>query len=196
MNQDKILKKLITKYCGKQKADEYFSFKLEGKQVLIDTAQELLESLPPSFGACALISATWAGFLRDKYSVPAIVVAGDLEIEDKKIFKCRKNLPVPKKTGKLVLGKWDGHCWIEVDGIIGDLSIFRTAYAVKGPSILKEYIVSNFGIGRGAFLCPKNEFPTDLKYVPKYVLDRKQINGLISGMMYQLEHGNNIGQVK
>lgn len=188
--RNKNLKQLIARSRGVAEAEAYASFKLEDPQPLIESARELMETIPPSFGACAMMSASWVGVLQDHFSNPAIAVAGDLKIGGARVFKCKKNLPDFKKPGKLILDKWDGHCWIEIDGFIGDMSVFRTAYAIARPSILKEFIVNTFGYGRGSMVCPYEDLPSGMQYVPKYVLKNSQINGLISGMAYQLE--NNI----
>lgn len=187
--QDKILKQLISVSRGISEAERYFNYKLENTQILTETAIEIMSNIPPMFGACANLSASWAGILQDHHSIPAIVVTGDLEIRGTKVFKCENNLPEASKSEKLIAGKWDGHCWIEIDGIIGDLSIFRTAYAINGPSLLKDYIVSNFGLGRGVMIGGSNELPDGMQYIPKFVLKDSQINGLIAGMGYQLKHG-------
>ncbi len=187
MNSKKLYQ-LISKYRGVCEANRFAEYKLESLQVLADTAKEFMTNVPPSFGLCTLMSAGWAGYLQDHYSVPAIVVAGDLAINNTKVFKCKKNLTVAKNTGKFIAEKWNGHCWIEVDGIIGDMSIFRTAYSIDRPSVLKNYIVSQFGYGRGAMICPNHQLPQGMKYIPKYVLTDNQINGLIAGMSCHLEH--------
>ena len=182
------LKHLITMGRGVSEAEAYESYILNNPQLLAATARELMAAIPPTFGACAMMSATWAGFLKDRYSIPAIVVAGDLAISGTRIFKCTKNLPDVEKSGRLVTGNWDGHCWIEIDGFIGDLSIFRTAYAVNGPSILKDFVILNFGYGRGAMLSPHEQVPEGMQYIPRFVLNDNQMNGLIAGMRYQLEN--------
>ncbi len=188
--EDLQLKQLISRYRGIKEADRYFQYKLDTIQPLIESARTILNSSPIGFGECALLSASWAAYLQDNFSIPAVVVAGDLNINGVMVFKTNKNLPALKKTGKLIKGTWGGHCWIEIDGYIGDLSVFRTAYSIDGASVLKEFILSTFCPSRGAMLCPKGELPSGMKYVPKYVLKNSQINGLVGGMAYKLE--NNI----
>jgi hypothetical protein len=189
VSRDITIKQLIVRASGISVAENYFSYKLKSRQVLAETAQNLMSIVPPSFGECALLSASWAGFLQEEHSIPAIVVAGDLKIKRTRVFRCKKNIPVGGRTGKLIKGKWDGHCWIEIDGYIGDLSIFRTAYSSSSSSILKEYILSTFGWGRGCMISPESELPMGIKYIPKYVLKDDQINCLAAGMSYKLEKG-------
>ena len=86
----------------------------------------------------------------------------------------------------MISSSWSSHCWIEVDGWIGDLSVFRTAYQIEGPSVLKDFIISSFGQNRGALLCQQQDLPPRMKYVPKYVLKDNQIDGLISGLAHSM----------
>ena len=184
---NEILKQLFARSRGISDIEKYFTFRLEAPDILIETAKEVMEHIPPSVGDCAALSACWASLLQDHHSVPAVVVAGDLKIRGNHVFKCRKPVPDSKKLGRVITGKWDGHCWIEVDGIIGDLSIFRTAYAIAGPSHLQNFIVEHFGYGRGGLLCRHSDLPLGMEYVPKYVLNDRQIDGLIGGMGYRLK---------
>ncbi|MEZ8149726.1 hypothetical protein AB6E95_14660 [Vibrio splendidus] len=183
------IEQLVARYKAVDEAALFNNFTLQTPQFLGDSAKDIMTNVPPSFGACAMISAMWAGYLKDHYSIPAVVVAGDLKISGKTIFKCKKNLPEPTKSGNIVSGKWDGHCWIEIDGWIGDLSIFRTAYQIEGQSVLKNFVLSNFGSGKGALISPKSNLPVELKYIPKYVLNKNQVDSLISGLSYQIGQG-------
>ena len=182
------LKQLISRYRSSAEAETYFAYRLESPQVLAEAARGIMSNVPPMPGSCALLSASWAGFLRDHHSIPAIVIAGDLKIGRTRVFTCKKNLPSTGKSGTIVPERWDGHCWIEVDGHIGDLSIFRTAYAIAGPNILKDYIVSKFGLGKGAMLCRHGGLPEGMRYIPKFVLTDSQVNGLIAGTASLLDN--------
>ena len=187
--RSELLRRLISRFRGDAEVDTYFGYDLDCPRVLEDSAQEILELVPPRFGHCALLSASWAGYLRSRYAMPAVVIAGDLQIQGSKIFECGQNLPEPTKAGRLVVREWDGHCWIEIGGSVGDLSIFRTAYAIDRPSVLKEFVVSSFGLGRGALISPIEALPAKMRYTPKFVLTDNQIEGLIAGMHHQLERG-------
>ncbi|MGL0940486.1 hypothetical protein [Vibrio vulnificus] len=186
------IKQLVARHRGADEASGFSSFELSSPQPLIESAKKVLSIVPPSMGACAPLSAAWAQTLRDDYGIPAIVVAGDLKILGKRIFKCKKNLPEAGANGQIINQKWDGHCWIEIDGFVGDLSIFRTAYSLSHPSVLKQFIESTFGSGRGAFLAPYQDIPNGMKYEAKYVLNDRQLAGLLGGLSYQLETGQRI----
>jgi hypothetical protein len=188
--QQKKINQLISRYRSVDDAIKYSEFKLDNPQQVLDVARDIMRNIPPSFGACAMLSSMWAGYLKDHYSIPALVVAGDLKISGKTIFKCKKNIPEPTRAGKVISSNWAGHCWIEVDGWIGDLSVFRTAYQIDGLSVLRDFIISSFGENRGALLCPQSDLPPSMKYVPKYILKDNQIDSLISGMAHSMSITN------
>ncbi|CAH1592719.1 hypothetical protein DC915_RS03275 [Vibrio parahaemolyticus] len=185
MISSKIHEQLI-KQRGKQQANHYQNYQLNSLQPLVETAQEVLSVVKPSFGACAMLSAAWAGMLNKKYNIPAIVVAGDLDIHEHKIFNCSENIPVQKDASVTHNSLWDGHCWIEIDGYIGDISLFRTAYTLQESSILRQFVECEFGGGRGGILSKQEDLPNAMKYIPKYVLSNEQVEGLVAGLGYQL----------
>ncbi|MFT5756656.1 MAG: hypothetical protein ACI9LM_001376 [Alteromonadaceae bacterium] len=184
--QNKTINQLISRYRSVDDAKLYSEYGVDDPQKLLEVAREIMRNIPPSFGACAMLSAMWAGYLKDYHGIPAMVVAGDLKISGKTIFKCKKNLPEPKKSGNIISKSWSGHCWIEIDSWIGDLSLFRIAYQIEGNSVLRDFIVSSFGHNRGALLCQQSDLPTGMKYVPKYVLNDNQIDSLISGVAHSI----------
>ncbi len=183
MDRAQTLSKLISRDRGIEELEKYLSFNLHDANPLAESAKNIMQNVPPAFGSCAMLSAAWVATLNDKYNIPAVAVAGGLKIGEKNIFKCKKNIPEFNGTKRQVIDNWDGHCWIEVDGLIGDLSIFRTAYSIKGNSVLKNHIITNFGHGRGALLSPNEELIShNMKYNPKYILKENQINALLKGL--------------
>ena len=179
------LQPLISKAQGASQFNYFVSYQLLDPRPLIDTALDIMRNVAPSFGACAPLSAVWAAMLNEQFDIPAIAVAGDLKISRRTIFKCKKNIPEPTRPGAFVQGSWDGHCWVEINGFIGDLSLFRTAYAIDRPSILKEFVFSKFGIGKKALICPIKDLPSEMQYIPKHVLNNCQIDSLIAGLGHQ-----------
>ncbi|MTT52008.1 hypothetical protein F1529_05845 [Alcanivorax sp. VBW004] len=188
--QENILRKLIARDRGLQVLHDYSSYEMADPQNFMSSAKELLETVPPRFGDCVMMSSLWAILLRDKYSIPAITIAGDLKIQGKPVFKCKKNVPSPKQGQRVSNHNWQGHCWVGVNGYIGDLSVFRTAYSIVGPSLLKDYIISNFGRGRGGFLSPIDELPSGMKFVPKYVLTPKQEDNQVNAFYHLMDSGS------
>lgn len=190
MNTRQIkLKQKIARSRGVTESEAYFRYRLYDLAPFGESAQALMREVPPSFGSCVMLSCAWASYLRDHFSIPAIVVAGDLKICGARIFKYKEKLPEPSGRGKIVQKIWGGHCWIEVNGYLGDLSIFRTAYSISGRSILKDYILDHFGPGRGALLSPVEDLPEGMQYVPQCVLKDSQVDMFTASLGYQLEHG-------
>lgn len=72
-----------------------------------------------------------------------------------------------------------------IGDILCDLSIFRSAYATDRPNILKSFVAQYFGEGKGALLCPVENIPSGMEFVPKYALNDEQIWGLLDGLSRQ-----------
>jgi hypothetical protein len=139
------------------------------------TAKKILSCVPPKFGFCANMSATWAKILHEVYSIHANVVLGDLALENKSIFTCKKNLSTEQYQN------WVGHCWIEVNNYIGDISLFRTAYRGSDEGkqlLLKKYVYKNFGTNKGFLIAHMSKIPKDMKYTKKFLANEEIIEGL------------------
>ena len=188
-NRHKTLRQLIARSRGVKDANEFFQFELEDLSALGESARSLMSEVPPAFGACVMLSSSWAGYLRERHGIPAIAVAGDVRIEGSRIFKYKQRLPEAGAKGKVVRKVWSGHCWIEVNGFLGDISIFRTAYAIDRPSVLKEFVLRHFGPGRGAFVSRVDDLPPGMQYTPKEVLNDRQVDMFIRSLGWQLENG-------
>ncbi|WP_437760764.1 hypothetical protein [Sorangium sp. So ce1389] len=75
---------------------------------------------------------------------------------------------------------WDGHCWIALGSYVGDISIFRSAYAAPEGSNLRTVVVEQFGLGRGLFLATRSDaMQANFSYRPKHVVTEAEIAGLI-----------------
>lgn len=180
---DKLLE-LITASYGAEAARAAADFR-PGESEMNDLAsygRYVLQTFPPQPGSCAVMSAMWAAALRDTKKYPVHAVAGILSLDGVPIF------------GQDTLGRdfsnefsgenldWDGHVWIQFGEYIGDISLFRTAYADKAPQRLKAKVVNTFGEGRGLFAMPEPDACSyGLHYDPQYVLSDEQISGLMRG---------------
>ena len=145
--------------------------------------RNMLASVEPQFGSCVMLSGAFVVALSVHYSIPAIAVVGDLMIHGKPVFKCNGNIPMPEKNNEILNTTWDGHCWVEIGGVICDLSIFRSAYNINRPSLLSTFITSEFGEGKGAILSAPEALPYGMEYVPKHVLNDKQLEAIIGGLV-------------
>lgn len=183
------IKEIISRDIGAEAYDEYISFVLSSSKPISDAAKDTLTAVAPGFGSCVMISAGLVAILRAHYSIPAVALLGDLLINDVPVFKCSGNIPMPSYEGEVVNATWDGHCWVEIAGMICDLSVFRSAYAIQGPSLLKGFILENFGIGKGALLSLPEHLPKGMRFSPKYALNDFQISCILSGLSEQSRTG-------
>lgn len=183
--RQKLLETIIRRDRGDESFHLYDSCQDASIEELADTIKNILDSIPPSFGSCVMVSAGLVAALKIVHGIHAIAVVGDLRVNGVDIFKCKSNIPIPSEEGEVICGKWDGHCWVELDGTIFDLSVFRSAYAVESPRILKDFMLSGFGEDKGAVVFPINSLPNGLEYTPKYVLNDVQISCLLGGLSAQ-----------
>ncbi|MDZ4077620.1 MULTISPECIES: hypothetical protein [Hydrocarboniphaga] len=185
--KDQELNGLIVRALGATAANQFDAFRLTDTRPLAASARELMGNIEPMPGACALLSATWALYLRDRFNIPAVVVAGDLKVAGQWVFRGTSALPPMGNTGAIIRGSWKGHCWIEIDNLIGDLSLFRTAYSRPPESVLRQFVESTFGHGRGAFLAPTDEVPQGLRYRRRFVLTLRQMEGFLNGQEHLMK---------
>jgi hypothetical protein len=122
----------------------------------------------------------WVAKLRDELNAPAFCVAGHLYARGRMAFGSAD----PEVAKQLAASRenWDGHCWIMLGGYLGDISIFRSAYAAPEGSNLRAVVIEKFGYNRGLFLKQWSEVGQwDLEYCPKHVATETEITGLING---------------
>ncbi|NVJ52442.1 MAG: hypothetical protein HWD90_02015 [Campylobacteraceae bacterium] len=179
---DEMIYKLIEKYKSIEEKKEYMEYIYDDIEILKQTGIDLLTEVPILPALCALMSARWAYILNENYSIPAIVVAGDLKLFGNTIFSCNSNLPTDINSDTYIKDIWDGHCWIEINGIVADISIFRTAGEQDESHILNKYFSSSFGKNKGAFIAKRDHIPQELEYIPKYILSNTQIEALNNGL--------------
>jgi hypothetical protein len=64
-------------------------------------------------------------------------------------------------------------------GHIGEISLFRTAYAELVTHWLHQLVVREFGSGKGLLL----GVTSNMIYAPKYVLTDEEMTSLIKGLL-------------
>ncbi|MFK5959481.1 MAG: hypothetical protein QM495_11515 [Lutibacter sp.] len=167
--------------------DSFVTYELneKDKNFIQEVVKETLRNVKPKAFNCALLSALLGAMIYDNSDIPVVVLSGHFEYNSNRIFNCTKPIPFTNKE-KMINDSWDGHCWIEINDLIIDLSIFRTIYYGKVPNSFKTEIVEKFGAGKGALIgyssCLKE---LGFNYIPKYSLNQEQINGLIKGLSYE-----------
>jgi hypothetical protein len=187
------LQQLVTRARGVEEAQRGATFRLEDLQVLTDAMNKTLESFVPKPGACVSMSVLLECLLRDRYGMPAVCVAGEVRVQGKWLFRSSERLPLfdkPPQPGQLPRElnlAWKGHCWIEVGGLIVEVSLLRTARVLMPHSPLRQYVDATFGPRRAAFATPTGELPIDLRYRRRFVLTNNQVDALIKGEINRVE---------
>jgi hypothetical protein len=149
-------------------------------QLAADTGSNLLRVSPSVPGACTYLTAAWTAILRDSHNLPAYCVAGDLCVRGRMAFGC-PDLDL-SRCFDASSNAWDGHCWLALGQLVGDISVFRTAYAQPENSNLRQVVLEEFGSGRGLLLMHNADaLAAGFEYRPKYVLREAQVTSLIQG---------------
>jgi len=173
---------LIERSYGRAERSRYLSFEIT-KDHLEQAAlfgEEILRRNDPVPGACAHLTALWTAMLRDALNLPVFCVAGDLFVMGRMTFGSAD----PHEVSTLCLSnnEWDGHCWLGIGQYVGDISVFRTAYAQPEGSNLRQTVLAQFGFKRSLFLMSWSDAcAIGFKYHPKYVAKEMEISGLIKG---------------
>lgn len=185
MERTKALKEALAQNYSLAEIENFFAYTLsEEDEILIkETLQAALDNIPSKALVCTQISAAWAAMIEDHSQIPVSVVCGDLSYFGTKLFVCHSPIPTAA-PGSTVRGDWDGHCWLEFGGQIADASIFRTIYRGQVSERLKNQIKVQFGEGRGAIIgTPEQMAINHFTYIPKYTLNKIQVDGIISGLL-------------
>jgi hypothetical protein len=142
--------------------------------------KQLLRTIPTLPSICASMSSKWYEFIKFHTTVPVYVVTGHLQIGSYPLFTQKvpiNSLPFDRETFE----GWDGHCWIEFGGYIGDISIFRTVYAESFPhQNFKSQFLSLFGANQECIFAKVTDLETaGLSYIPVNVLNESAITRLV-----------------
>ena len=182
MNSDLILPRLIEVSYGAAEKSRFLAF--DATTLHLEQAAEagtaILRRSPSLPGACTYLTAIWAATLRDVLSLPAYCVAGDLYVRGRMAFGSTD--PNVARRFSESSDAWDGHCWLALGRYVGDISVFRTAYAQPQGSNLRQAVLDEFGPGRGLFLMDWSDaLTTGFDYRPKYVVREAEITALMKG---------------
>ena len=141
--------------------------------------EEVLNKISHAPFQCLQLSAFLYDRLKHKHGIDCSIVAGNLQFRDTIIFKQDFSLSGFKNES---LQDWAGHAWLELNGYIIDLSLFRTLYHDAFTKPCKNEMISIFGAGRGAIIASRQELQGNgLIYTPIETLTDKVAMGIISG---------------
>jgi len=103
-----ILRDIITRDLDAVAYAEYAQFKITAPDIIVGAARQTLDSIPTVFGSCVMINAGFAAILKSQ-GIPAVVILGDLLINDQFAFECRGNIPGATYEEELVEATWDAN---------------------------------------------------------------------------------------
>jgi len=139
---------------------------------------------------CAPMSALWVERVRNTASIPAHLVGGSLSLHGRRIFGNDFEMTDNNNPFEIPRLDWDGHVWVVFGGVIGEISLFRTAYASSSPSWLRKRVFDSFGRNRGILLGEHHFLQNlGLDYQSKYVATDHQIAGLVNGSAQIIKFG-------
>jgi hypothetical protein len=151
----------------------------ETLNTLKSTINETLTNTRYAPFLCLPLSAILYALLKDKHGIESSLVAGSLSFKDTIIFKPDFSI---SGINNASLQTWAGHAWVELNGFIIDLSLFRTIYSDSFTKPCKDELISKFGLGRGAIIAPHQTMKDDgLLYTPAETLTDDDATGIIKG---------------
>lgn len=173
---------LIRRSASEEVANAYLAYheRKENGGDVARIAREILTNLPFKPGACAHLTAYWVFLARERLQLPVHGVIGHLAVNGTLVFgKPDEDLSAELRGAT---HDWDGHCWLVLGDLVGDISVCRTAYSAKSPPLLRETILPQFGPGCGALLATAEQWrETGLEYRPKRMMSDEEIEGLAHG---------------
>ncbi|PQJ10789.1 hypothetical protein CJD36_012530 [Flavipsychrobacter stenotrophus] len=150
------------------------------KEVLINAVQAVLLTVPSKPFLCLPMSATLYAKLKNEHNVDAKLVTGNLSYKEQIIFQQDFSISEVRDN---ILQLWAGHAWVEVDGLICDLSLPRTLYANEFTKSCKKELVQRLGEGRGCVVASQSVMHVafGLSYSPIDYLQDSIATAIIKG---------------
>lgn len=155
------------------------------QQILKSVVTDVLENTPYQPFLCLPMSAILYTVLKDIHGLDPNLVTGNLLYNGHHIFK--QDFSISKAKDR-EFQYWSGHCWVEVDGLICDLSFFRTLYSDEFNKPFKHKLIEKFGEGKGCLIGPAADMPY-LIYEPIEYLHDDLATGIIKGFEELLKRG-------
>lgn len=175
-----LMGRLVAASYGEAERQRYMNHEAREEEKLkaAQTGKEVLHASVRLPLACTFMTAAWVSRLRSEQGLPAYCVAGDLHVGRRPVF-ASGDRDVARRFDASTLD-WQGHCWLVLGNLIGDISVCRTAYAQPDGSHIKNSVLRTFGAGRGLFLMPRGILLEDgFEYTPKYVVTDRQMTALV-----------------
>ncbi len=119
------------------------------EDIIKDVVLDILKNTLYKPFLCLPMSALLYAILKDKHNMSSNLTTGSLSFNREVLFKQDFSISSADKNN---LQYWMGHAWVEIDGLIVDLSIFRTIYSPEFTKQSKSELIKTFGEGRGCLI--------------------------------------------
>ncbi len=150
------------------------------KEILAKTSSELLGRFPRNFGGCTYLSAFYYMDLINR-GIKANLVAGDLSLNGKKVFQLKEFFPEFKFLESKIDDAWEGHCWVEVNDFICEMSLIRSANLCDKNHVLYKF-TDQISMDSGTIVMSKDDsVKLGLRYETKQQLSYAQAVSIIKG---------------
>jgi len=150
------------------------------QETLKSVITDVLAVMPVKPFLCLQMSALLYANLTDSHGVKCSLVTGDLSFKGTVIFKQDRSI---SGINNELLNLWSGHAWVNLDGLIIDLSFFRTIYSDIFTKPCKPELISFFGTNRGIIIAPpEGMLEINLLYTPKETLSDEVATAIIKGI--------------
>lgn len=155
------------------------------EEILKKSMLEILRNTPSMPFLCLPMSAMLYAILNDNHKMNSKIATGDLSYKGQIIFKQDFSISSAPNDA---FNEWAGHAWVEIDGLICDLSFFRTLYSSNFTKPCKDDLINFFGEGKGSLAATSQQLSGfGLEYVTKDYLSDDIASGIINGFRTLLE---------
>lgn len=170
---------LITKSYSTNHAKKFTESNLhqDNTSKLKKSCQDIMQMLPPQPFQCALLSATLVEYARQA-GIACYLAAGSLDFKGKRLFNYD---PIVEHNN--IVENWNGHCWVIFNGVIAEISLFRTSYSEEAPQWLTNMVSETFGRQSGCIIDTISGLESiGLVYTPHYIFDDLKLSGLLNSV--------------
>jgi hypothetical protein len=139
------------------------------------SCKQILDIFPYQPFCCAYMSALLVDFAKQE-GLTSYLAAGSLDFKGRRLFQYENSVEVSTD----IIQNWPGHCWVVLNNVIVEISLFRTAYSQKSPKWLEALIVEHFGQGKGVIIADYAKLGEyGFSYQPEYIFTEQQVEGLL-----------------
>jgi len=160
---------------------------IETQKLIINEINEIFNNIPSIPFLCLPMSAVLYIKLKENLNLKPKIATGNLYFKKECLFK--QDYSIVERINSFndfIIDDWSGHCWVELDDIIIDISIFRTIYSDKFTKICKTEILNTLGKNKGCLIEKKGNNLFGFEHQAIEYLNDDIVNGILNGIKYLL----------